>query len=142
MLPSRSPIESLTPYIVPDEVIPPHRGAVATWTGITRGEDFILARTFRGVAFMGGLTIDLRHARVGQGVSTIELRCFWGGIVIIVPNDLHLEVDVDAFAGGTEVKRQAPSIALPGAPTIRLTGTVIMGGVEVKVVTRDAIIDG
>lgn len=135
-----APLESLTPFIVPDEVIPQHRGAVATWTGITRGEDFILPRTFRGVAVMGSLTIDLRRARMGQGISTIDLRCFWGGVEIIVPNDIHLEVDVDTIAAGTEVKRQAPSIAPPGAPMVRIVGTVIMGGVEVKVVSRDAML--
>jgi hypothetical protein len=122
--------------VLANEHIPANRGAVSVWTHVKRNGDWIMARTFRAVAVMGGVELDLRDAKLGEGVSSIELVAFWGGIEILVPDDVFLDCDVDALAAGVEVVRTVPTNAPPGAPTVRITGTVLMGGVEVKVVPR------
>jgi hypothetical protein len=124
--------------LAPEEMIPPHRGAVSIWTNVQRTGDWILARTFRTVALMGGVELDLRNARMGPGTSTIEIRCMWGGVTILVPDDVNVECEVDALAGGVEMKHEVPTRAPVGAPRVRIIGTVLMGGVEVKVVPRES----
>lgn len=127
------------PALAPDEMIPAHRGAVSMWTNVKRNGDWILPRVFRAVAVMGGVELDLRNARMGAGMSTIEVRAFWGSIDILVPNDVHVDCDVDAPAGSAEVKYETPSLAAPDAPRLRITGTVIMASVNVKVVPRETM---
>lgn len=125
------------PATLPDEMIPPHRGAVSIWTHVKRTGDWILPRTFRAIALMGGVEIDLRNARVAAGTSTIDLRCMWGGVTIFIPDDMQVDCDVDALAAGVDVVYTVPSRAGADAPRIRIIGTVLMGGVEVKVVPRE-----
>ena len=123
--------------LAPDELIPAHRGAVSVWTQVTRTGDWIVPRNFRAVAVMGGVELDFRNARMGAGTSTVDLRCMWGGVTILVPDDIRIDCDVDAIAGGVDVKYTVPSRAADDAPLLRITGTVLMGGVEVKVLPRD-----
>jgi predicted membrane protein len=91
------------------------------------------ATDFRGgqaLATLGGCEIDLRHASLPEGgEAIIDTFAFWGGIEIKVPEDWQVVNRGSAFLGGFEDKTHP----VPGA-TRRLivTGTAIMGGVEVK----------
>ena len=88
---------------------------------------------FRGgqaVATLGGCEIDLRHASIPEGgEAVIDTFAFWGGVEIKVPEDWQVVNRGTAFLGAMEDKTRP----IPGA-TKRLivTGTAIMGGVEVK----------
>jgi predicted membrane protein len=84
----------------------------------------------QAVATLGGCEIDLRHASIAEGSEAIiDTFAFWGGIEIKVPEDWQVVNRGNAFLGGFEDKTRP----IPGA-TKRLivTGTAIMGGVEVK----------
>jgi predicted membrane protein len=87
---------------------------------------------FRGgqaLAFMGGCEIDLRRARIAQGEATLDVFAFWGGIEIRVPEEWEVVNRVNAVLGGSDNKTRIE----PGTQQrFVLTGTVIMGGVEVK----------
>jgi predicted membrane protein len=87
---------------------------------------------FRGgqaVAVMGGCEIDLRKASVAAEEAVLDVFAFWGGVVVIVPEDWEVDNQVNAFLGGVEDK----SHPAPGSKQrLVLTGTVIMGGAEVK----------
>jgi predicted membrane protein len=47
---------------------------------------------------IGGVQLDLRHARFGGLAATIHAYALMGGIEIIVPEDI--EVDVAGLMGG------------------------------------------
>jgi predicted membrane protein len=88
---------------------------------------------FRGgsaVAMLGGCEIDLRQASIAEGHdAVIDAFAFWGGIEIRVPEDWEVINRGSAFLGAFENKARAR----PGASKrLVVTGTVIMGGVEVK----------
>jgi predicted membrane protein len=87
---------------------------------------------FRGgqaMAVMGGCQIDLRRARIAQGEATLDVFAFWGGIEIRVPEEWEVVNRVNAVLGGSDNKTRIE----PGTQQrFILTGTVIMGGVEVK----------
>jgi hypothetical protein len=48
-----------------------------------------------------------------------------------VPDDINVKVDGFGFMGAFE-DRAPGRRHIPGAPTVRITGLAIMGGVEVK----------
>jgi predicted membrane protein len=88
---------------------------------------------FRGgqaLATMGGCEIDLRRASIAEGgEAVIDTFAFWGGIEIKVPEDWEVVNRGSAFLGGFENKtRPAPG----SRKRLVVTGTAIMGGVEVK----------
>jgi predicted membrane protein len=84
----------------------------------------------RALAVMGGCEIDLRHALIAEGKqAVVDLFVMWGGVEIKVPEDWQVINHGSAFLGGF-VNNTRP---LPGPPRrLIVTGTAIMGGVEVK----------
>ncbi len=105
--------------------------SVAFWSGINRKGQWVVPRLHNAVAVMGGIEIDLTHARFSEQEVTISCFAFWGGVEIRVPDDINIKVDGFGFMGAFEDR--APSRRyIPGAPTVRITGLAIMGGVEVK----------
>ena len=83
----------------------------------------------QALAFMGGCEIDLRRAAIEEEEVTLDIFAFWGGIEIRVPEDWQVINNVNAFLGAVEVKTYP---APDAKQRLVLTGTVIMGGAEVK----------
>lgn len=107
---------------------------VGTWT---------VPETHTVFALMGGVELDLRQASLQADRTTIVAITIMGGVEILVPDDVQIEVDGVGLMGGfgedrgpwkadPRPVRQAP----PGAPTIRVTGLALMGGVGVRRVPR------
>jgi hypothetical protein len=124
--------------VIPAELIPERRGAVAILSSINRDGDWILPRLFRVVSFMGNVELDLTSVRMGPGESHIEIRCMWGNVEITVPPDIRVEVDGHPFIGTFEVSRSAPSTLSSDAPLLRVTGSAVMGAVTINVVDPNA----
>lgn len=117
--------------------------SVAVMSGCERSAVWTIADSHTAVAVMGGISIDLREADLQSRETTIRAFAVWGGIEIIVPDDIHLVMDGFGLMGGfaedrstwkedPRPVRQAP----PGAPTVRVTGLALMGGVGVRRVPR------
>jgi hypothetical protein len=124
--------------LVPPEMVPPVRGVTAFLSSQVRGGDWILPRLFRAVSFWGDVKIDLTRARFGAGTSRIELMVIMGNVTVLVPPDVRVECEGDPIMGSFELEGQKWSTPGIDAPTIHVTGTAIMGSVEVKVVNPDA----
>jgi hypothetical protein len=123
----------ISPTLVPDR-----RGAVAIMAGVKRDGDWIVPRLFRAFAFWGGMEIDLTAARLGPGVTQIEVVCIMGDVTILVPPELRVECEGDPIMASFEIERQISSTTSPEAPLIRVTGTAFWGSVEVKVIDPNA----
>jgi hypothetical protein len=105
--------------------------SVAFWSGVDRKGQWVVPRLHNAVAVMGGIDLDLTNANFAEAEVTISVFAFWGGVDIRVPEDINVKVDGFGFMGAFE--NRAPSRPhIPGAPTVRITGLAIMGGVEVK----------
>ncbi len=96
-------------------------------------EQKISSRFFSGgtvSAILGGHDIDLREADIpDRGEAVLDVFAFMGGIEIKVPQSWTVIVDGSAILGGFE-NRTTPGVH--GLKTLRITGTAIMGGVEIK----------
>jgi predicted membrane protein len=91
------------------------------------------AANFQGgnaVAIMGGCDIDLRDCGSEGGPAEIDTFAFWGGIDIKVPEDWEVQVKGIAILGGYDDKTR--TIEGDGHKVLVITGTAIMGGVDIK----------
>ena len=119
---------------LPEDLIPPENRIAAWWTSVKRGDEWIVPRALKGFACMGTIELDLTHARMGSGISEMELNCFMANIEVIVPNDIRVECDGDEMLGHFEVKKIAEPNAAMDAPTLRISGTAYVSTITVRVV--------
>jgi hypothetical protein len=111
--------------------------AIAVMGGTKRAGRWVPPDSLAAVAIMGGVELDFRDA-VLRPNTVVEINCFafWGGIDITVPPDMHVDSRGFAFMGAFEQNAEIETDPPPGAPTIRINGFALMGGVDVKVKER------
>jgi predicted membrane protein len=91
------------------------------------------AANFQGgdaIAIMGGCEIDLRDCGSEGGPAEIDTFAFWGGVEIRVPEDWEVQVKGLAILGG--YGDETRTLNGEGRKVLVITGTAIMGGVEIK----------
>lgn len=123
---------------LPEDLIPREKRIAAWWKTEKCEGEWIVPRELRGFACQGGIELDLTHARMGSGISNMELNCFMANIEVTVPADIHVECDGDEMLGSFEVKRIADAAPAPGAPTLRISGTAYLGSIKIKIVDPNA----
>ncbi|MTE21708.1 DUF1707 domain-containing protein [Streptomyces sp. TRM43335] len=114
---------------------PTSRGGVAIMGGFLRRGRWTVPRRFTGFAFWGGGEIDLREARFED--REVEIRCFaiMGGLHIVVPPGVEVEVNGVGIMGGFD--HGAVGEGEPAAPRVVVTGLAFWGGVAVERKSRD-----
>ena len=117
--------------VAADLVVPARGAAVAVMGGFDRRGSWIVPRHLRVVAALGGGQLDLREAKLGAGVTEIEIFTVMGGVEIFVPVGVRVEVTGMAVMGGFSVSG-AEATENPDAPVLRISGLAVMGGVDVK----------
>jgi hypothetical protein len=85
------------------------------------------------IAFCGGAELDFREAVLPPGVTELKIFAMWGGVEVIVPPGLNVECHGVGIMGGFEHVPETSLPVNPGAPTLRVTGVALMGGVDVTV---------
>ena len=90
------------------------------------GQDFKGA-TVNGI--FGGITLDLRNAKIKDG-SVIEAAAIFGGVNILIPEDLKVEIKSTSIFGGVTDKTKAKE--KKDKITLYVNGSAIFGGVEIK----------
>lgn len=86
---------------------------------------------FRGgsiTAIMGGVELDLRNASI-QSEAVLNVFSVWGGIALKIPSDWSVVNNGVAIMGGID-DTSVPNMS--ANKSLIITGTVIMGGVEIK----------
>ena len=81
---------------------------------------------------LGGVELDLRHAVISEDVY-IRVTAILGGIDLRVPADVRVITDdCSAVLGGVEVNRAYANNQGPDAPRIIISGSCVLGGIEIK----------
>jgi len=101
--------------------------------GSERKGRWIPARRSNVIALMGGHALDFREALMAPGVTEVWIFAMWGGVEIVVPPGLPVEVDGLAIMGGFDFDSNEPTDRTPDQPLLRIRGMALMGGVEVTV---------
>ena len=81
-------------------------------------------------AVMGGCEIDFREASILNSPAVIDVFALWGGVELIVPEDWTVTMKTQPIMGGISDRTTAPRGG--SDKNLILTGTVVMGGLEVK----------
>ena len=78
-------------------------------------------------ATFGGVKCDLRNAIIEKDCA-IQVSAIFGGIDILVPNNINVKVSSNSIFGGISNSTAVHQ----NAPTIYVSGTCMFGGVEIK----------
>ncbi|HEX2204979.1 MAG TPA: DUF1707 domain-containing protein [Longimicrobium sp.] len=85
------------------------------------------------VAAMGGAELDFRQARFGPGVTEVMCFVLMGGVEIVVPPGVYVDLNGLALMGGFGQVGHAPPPDDPAAPVLKIGGVALMGGVDVSI---------
>jgi class 3 adenylate cyclase len=108
------------------------RWTVSIMGGSQRRGRWRLREKTNAVAIMGGCQLDLRNAEVqGPGV-VINAVAVMGGIDIVVPEGIEVEIGGIAIMGGKDSRRLKAAPPIPGSPVIRVKVFAFWGGVSVR----------
>ena len=77
----------------------------------------------------GGVELDLRDAKIKK-TATLNVSVILGGLELRVPREWNIESRVSPILGG--VDGHSVNTAQTGAPTLIITGDVILGGIDIK----------
>jgi predicted membrane protein len=94
----------------------------------------IISKDFQGgevTTFMGGAELYFGNADMTES-SQLELTVVMGGVKLVVPSNWDIVINTTNILGGVEDKRRPSPIDIVNMKTLTITGTVIMGGIEIK----------
>ncbi|MFH8409473.1 DUF1707 domain-containing protein [Streptomyces sp. NPDC018019] len=109
---------------------PSSRGAFAFWSGFSRKGRWTVPRVFTAGVFQAGGEIDLRDANFEAGEVTVRCFALMGGIDVVVPPGVEVQVTGWGFMGGFD--NGDGELGDPGAPRVKITGFAMMAGVGVR----------
>jgi predicted membrane protein len=99
-------------------------------------EKRITSKEFTGgkiTCLFGGEKIDLREAEIAKDGGKLEISTAFGGVELIVPQNMNIEVKGNAILGGVDNKTaQQYSEAAGKGPLLTIICSVAFGGIEVK----------
>lgn len=79
-------------------------------------------------AVFGGVQLDLREAVIDPNGAELEVNAIFGGVEIYVSESQRIEAMGTGILGGWENRFQSSNTG----PVLKLKGTAVFGGVEVK----------
>jgi len=110
---------------------PRHSWVVAVMGGAERKGRWRMPAEATAVAIMGGVLLDLRAATLTSQVTTIRAAAIMGGVDVIVPPGIRVEMNGIPLMGGGENRVDDDHLPLT-APLVRVQYFALMGGVSVR----------
>jgi hypothetical protein len=104
---------------------------VAIMSGADRSGRWRLGNGCRAIAVMGGCKLDLRGAELTAPDPVIRAVSIMGGVEIVVPEGITVEVTGLAMMAGKSVRIRDEQ-PQPGAPRLHVRVFALMGGVSVR----------
>lgn len=104
---------------------------VAVFASADRSGRWLVEPRTNASALFGSVSLDLREAVLAQREVVIQCAVIFGGLSVTVPHGVRVTNQTSAFLGGVDLGK-VDSATDPNAPTVRLTGTCLLGGIEVR----------
>ena len=112
--------------------------ATAILGGIT---DRNVSQHFRGgrlTSFLGGVSVDLRQAKIVERPARIHVNAILGGVELSLPQHWNVKKDFQPIAGGVADRRppicrhEDDDCPLDNTPDLVITGSVLLGGLLIR----------
>jgi predicted membrane protein len=100
------------------------------FTGIDKKINSKIFKEAKIFTMFGGTELDLRKAGFDNNEAEIDLTVIFGGVTITVPENVVVKSEGSAFLGAWENK--ADSSTDKKSPVLKIRGSVMFGGVEIK----------
>lgn len=71
---------------------------------------------------------------------TLEITTIFGGTKLIIPSNWEIKSEAVMIFGGIEDKRRMQTITGQPEKTLILKGTVLFGGIEIKVIDQHSLL--
>ncbi|MFV2007311.1 MAG: DUF1707 domain-containing protein, partial [Longimicrobiales bacterium] len=126
-----TPARGGSAVVVSSEDVRAHSLMIAVLGGTGRKGRWVPARRNTAIGIMGGVQLDFREAMLGPGVTEVSLFACMGGMEIIVPPEMAVEVDGMAILGGFESETDTVLNRDPDQPLLRIKGFFVLGGAEI-----------
>ena len=105
---------------------------VAIFGGATRKGTWHPDPEMTVLAVFGGVELDFREAVLPGREIVLHATSVLGGVEITVPPEMRVIDSGVAILGGREIAGNVAESAGPDAPVLRIAGTCVLGGIEVK----------
>lgn len=128
-----TPARGGSSVVVSSDDVRAHSLMIAVCGGTSRKGRWVPARRNTAIGVMGGVQLDFREAMLGPGVTEVTVFACMGGVEIIVPPEMAVEVDGMAILGGFDNETDTVLNRDPDQPLLRVKGLVVLGGAEVAV---------
>lgn len=107
---------------------------LSEWVVFGGVEGVVTSQKFEGgnlMAMFGGISLDLRNARMAASPVVLHCDAAFGGIELKVPPAWRVSVHAVPIFGGVECKALPPASEVPEQHLV-IRGFVMFGGVEIK----------
>jgi hypothetical protein len=128
-LPNSSGLSS--PSISTSALSQKNGNALAILSGFERKGHWVVPAHLNVVAMMGGCVLDLRQAELTSSQTVFNIMAFMGGVEIIVPPGIRVEMQGVPVMGGWSNRTRSENLPT-NAPVVLIRGVAVMGGVDVK----------
>ena len=105
---------------------------VAIFSGASRKGAWHAEPVINVLTVFGGAEIDFRDAVMPGKEVVLHATTVLGGVEVTVPPEMRVVDNGIAILGGRDIAGNADESARPDAPVLRIEGTCVLGGVEVK----------
>jgi Cell wall-active antibiotics response 4TMS YvqF len=84
------------------------------------------------LAVVGGVEVDLREATLHPAGATLDVSTIVGGAQVLLPSDCVADVETRGRMGGVDTQLGEAADRPEGAPTLRVTTSTWLGGVQIS----------
>jgi hypothetical protein len=95
---------------------------------VERRGPWAVPQQLRARVLCGNLELDLREARLGPGVTTIDVDVTMGNVEIVVPPDVVVDVEASSFMGTVDERTERGA----GTAVVHVVGRVRLGNLDVS----------
>lgn len=113
-----------------EESQPKGEGGYAAFSGTNVNYDNQVFEGTELTALFGSVRCDLTRATVEKD-CVIQVSAVFGGVVILLPDNVNVKVNVGAIFGGVSSSQREKQVQ-EGLPTVYLKGSAMFGGVKVQ----------